>query len=359
METKKRSIKKVYFVVAVLLGSSVALQSTPAVSRVDAAYTGSSQTTVLCPAKGVAQVNVYSEKLVPTGKKVDAFSSVQVFQGWGTNEKTATVRGSEIRFVRIQIPGVSGNHFVRELEVTTTAACQQRRGESPKDTQEKKPAANEVKSGSASNAPPVAPTSASASDEVDEEDETEESEQEPVVDINLETIIARPPKVDMRKGLKSSACCLFPLVSKPTSYLSGKGRFGAGRRVKRGTRIHAGADLYGKHGQTVRSVSDGVVVRAPYYFKGKTLAVDVRHSGGFVVRYGEIMTGNNLKVGKSVTRGSKIGQIKKLPCCSPMLHFELYTGSRTGKLSQRGTNKYHRRADLIDPTPYLKKWSVK
>jgi len=49
-----------------------------------------------------------------------------------------------------------------------------------------------------------------------------------------------------------------------------------------------------------------------------------------------------------------------------MLHFEMYKGTGTGYLSQTWNkkydyvsgNKYKRRADLLDPTPYLEEWAA-
>ena len=41
-----------------------------------------------------------------------------------------------------------------------------------------------------------------------------------------------------------------------------------------------------------------------------------------------------------------------------MLHFELYSGEKTGSLTDRSSKatKYQRRRDLMNPTPYLLKW---
>jgi hypothetical protein len=41
-----------------------------------------------------------------------------------------------------------------------------------------------------------------------------------------------------------------------------------------------------------------------------------------------------------------------------MLHFELYSGEKTGALKSK-TGKYKRRSDLMNPTPYLLKWQEK
>ena len=36
-----------------------------------------------------------------------------------------------------------------------------------------------------------------------------------------------------------------------------------------------------------------------------------------------------------------------------MLHFEIYAGTKTGPLTVKKNKPYQRRADLVDPTPYL------
>ncbi|HRO67587.1 MAG TPA: hypothetical protein PL182_08490, partial [Pseudobdellovibrionaceae bacterium] len=86
---------------------------------------------------------------------------------------------------------------------------------------------------------------------------------------------------------------------------------------------------------------------------------EVQHPGGFIVRYGEV-TGkkaSNAGAGKSVKTGQTLGYIGTVnsKCCKPMLHFELYAGTKKGSLSTRG-NKFQRRSDLMDPTKHLRKW---
>ena len=92
--------------------------------------------------------------------------------------------------------------------------------------------------------------------------------------------------------------------------------------------------------------------------------VEVEHSGGFVVRYGEL-TGkiaNNTSIGKQVIMGDRLGYIGKVSsgCCEPMLHFELYSGKLKGPLTQQGAEVngvlYNRRRDLINPTQHMLKW---
>ncbi len=158
-------------------------------------------------------------------------------------------------------------------------------------------------------------------------------------------------------GLDDSRCCDFPTVKKPThSFTSGMRRFRAGRS---GGRLHAACDLYRYENEAIKSVAPGKVISNLYRFYQGTYALEVRHSGGFVVRYGEI-TGKSVsgvRKNSNVNMGQKIGYMGKVNsnCCRPMLHFELYSGSKTGSLS-KSSGQYRRRNDLLDPTPYLNKW---
>ncbi len=159
-------------------------------------------------------------------------------------------------------------------------------------------------------------------------------------------------------GLDDPKCCEFPTVKTPThSYTSGMRMFNARRGG--GTRSHAACDLYRYKDEPILSVAPGVVLRDLYYFYQGTYALEVRHSGGFVVRYGE-MTGkkeSGVSNGKKVKMGQRVGYMGKVNsnCCRPMLHFELFKGTKSGSLSSQG-NKFQRRSDLLDPTHYLQKW---
>ena len=301
-----------------------------------AATTRTTLQTVACPDRGVPRIDLYNQNGQVTGLKIDAFEPINRFQGWGKNE----VNKRGLKFLRVQIPGVASlskkQVYLYEGGVQNVSACESRRGE---------------KSSAASG--PVAASgkpSAAANDDADDEgdDEHADAPQAPEHQASADTTSGG--------GLASVNCCRFPLQKRPTSYLAGKGRFGAGRK---GGRAHGGADLYGKVGQAVYAVAPGKVIRSPYYFKSGTLAVDVRHKGGFVVRYGEISNKNfGLVLGKDVATGQQLGAMKYVPGApAAMLHFELYKGNLSGKLSG-GRNKYHRRGDLINPTPYLQKWKV-
>lgn len=165
-----------------------------------------------------------------------------------------------------------------------------------------------------------------------------------------------PPK-DI-SGLDDSECCDFPTAAKPThSYTSGMRRFSAGRS---GGRLHAACDLYRYRNEPIRAVAPGKVIRNLYYFYQGTYALEVRHSGGFVVRYGEMTNKRYVSKNAQVRMGQRIGNmgVVNSGCCRPMLHFELYKGNKTGSLST-GRGRHRRRSDLMDPTPYLLKWQDK
>ncbi|MBT7608307.1 MAG: peptidoglycan DD-metalloendopeptidase family protein [Bacteriovoracaceae bacterium] len=159
-------------------------------------------------------------------------------------------------------------------------------------------------------------------------------------------------------GLDDPNCCEFPTVKRPSHrYDSGMRRFDAGRSG--GKRLHAACDLYRYKDEPILSVAPGKIIRNRYYFYQGTYALEVKHSGGFVVRYGELdkKAISGMSKGKELKMGERIGYMGKVnsDCCRPMLHFELFDGSKTGSLSQSG-NRYQRRSDLINPTTYLLKW---
>lgn len=159
-------------------------------------------------------------------------------------------------------------------------------------------------------------------------------------------------------GIDDTKCCDFPTMEKPThSYTSGMRRFGSNRSS--GKRKHAACDLYRYKNEPIKSIAPGVVVRDLYYFYQGTYALEVKHSGGFIARYGEMTSYKpmNVRKGRVVTMGQRIGRMGKVNsnCCRPMLHFELYKGNASGSLST-SSGKYRRRSDLMNPTTYLKKW---
>lgn len=143
----------------------------------------------------------------------------------------------------------------------------------------------------------------------------------------------------------------FPLRSRPSlSYKTGGRYFGAPRSSGR---LHAGCDLIAPAGTEILAVADGVL-GASYAFYSGTDALEVTHTGGFVVRYGEISgLASGLRRGSSVTRGQLIAYVGRLASGSSMLHFELYRGTSSGGLTVRSNPPYQRRADLVDPTSHL------
>lgn len=155
----------------------------------------------------------------------------------------------------------------------------------------------------------------------------------------------------------SSDIWTFPTVQRPTdSYKTGQRRFSA---LRSGGRYHAACDLYRSVNEQAVAVSSGQVVRDRYYFYQGTYAIEVKHPGGKIARYGEI-TGKvapGVHLNSTVKAGQTVGYVGKVNsnCCNPMLHFELYSGKSSGPLTQGG-NKYQRRSDLIDPTALLMQW---
>ncbi|RYZ70006.1 MAG: hypothetical protein EOP05_13970 [Proteobacteria bacterium] len=171
----------------------------------------------------------------------------------------------------------------------------------------------------------------------------------------LEETVATPTPV--ATPAPASASWVFPTIKRPSeSYRSGMRAYKASRS---GGRLHAAADLYRLKDEAVRAVTSGTVVRDRYYFYEGTYAIEVAHTGGRIVRYGEI-TGKaaaNVAATKKVSTNQTLGYIGKVNsgCCTPMLHFEMYSGSGKGALTQSG-NSFSRRSDLMNPTTYLQTW---
>jgi hypothetical protein len=165
-----------------------------------------------------------------------------------------------------------------------------------------------------------------------------------------------PPVTPPINGINDPGCCVFPLAKSPlVNYSSGVASFGSSRSG--GARKHAASDLYRTKGDDIRVVADGSVIRGLYYFYQGTYATEVRHAGGFVVRYGEVGSKAAVGQGKAVKAGQTVGYMGKTSCCQPMLHFELYSGAKTGSLTT-STKPYQRRSDLMNPTAYLQKWQA-
>jgi murein DD-endopeptidase MepM/ murein hydrolase activator NlpD len=126
-----------------------------------------------------------------------------------------------------------------------------------------------------------------------------------------------------------------------------------------GKRKHAGCDLYAPLGSPVLAVYHGWVIRV-YEFYGKADAIEVDHGVHGIVRYGEVDALPGITAGTLVPAGTQIAKIAQLVGMGnihPMLHFELYSGKGSGKLTQP-VGDYKRRSDLLDPTSFLDKLAV-
>jgi hypothetical protein len=147
---------------------------------------------------------------------------------------------------------------------------------------------------------------------------------------------------------------VFPLRQRPHESYHGGGReFGARRNG--GARRHAACDLIAPPGTEILAIADGTVLRGPSEFYEGTYALEVRHEGGKVARYGEIakLVPPGIQVGATVRQGQLVARVGRLHSGSSMLHFELYDGSASGPLTQPDRPPYMRRKDLIDPTALL------
>ena len=282
---------------------------------------------IVCFTSGTLAVR--SEDLNDVLFRVKPFQQVKVFQGWGTNKKSKRIEGVKHKFVRVQFPDREDEEnigWISDRYIKAKAECAG----------------------------------------VKEAENSSDSKQRSENDSSPATSLELPD--DSGKGL-SGDCCRFPIAERPTqSFLSGTTSFGVVRktRVKTGhkviSRLHAGCDLYFQKNEPILAVTGGKVIRDLYFFYEGTYALEVRHSGGFIVRYGEMTgkkpagTGGN----RSVTKGQQLGYMGKVDsnCCEPMLHFELYSGKATGSLTQRKANKFERRSDLLNPTKYLLQWET-
>jgi murein DD-endopeptidase MepM/ murein hydrolase activator NlpD len=176
-------------------------------------------------------------------------------------------------------------------------------------------------------------------------------------------VLSLKPENTTFSGLEDKTCCIFPTMKKVTTpFTDGMRRFGWSRGG--GKRIHAASDLYRYKDEPLRSIAPGVVIRTLYYFYEDTYAMEVLHSGGFVVRYGETTgkAAEGIALGKQLVMGERIAFMGKVSsgCCDPMLHLELYSGKLKGPLTENGADEngimYNRRRDLMNPMKYLLKW---
>lgn len=148
----------------------------------------------------------------------------------------------------------------------------------------------------------------------------------------------------------------FPLAFIPTpSWNTGIRRFGASRGA---SRLHAGCDLYAPRGTPIHAVEDGEIIIFRLFYRN-TWAVTVDH-GDFLVRYGECSNSlpAGLAVGTGVSKGQVIGHVEKITgIVNTMIHLEMYDKSAAGELTNTSL-PYRRRADLLDPTEFVDRWST-
>ncbi|MGE3260911.1 MAG: M23 family metallopeptidase [Bacteriovoracia bacterium] len=253
-------------------------------------------------------LNVRNSNLRKVLFNVKRYEKVKMFQGWGKNSQVKRLGGKRHTFVKVQFPDRDDKMgWIAKGFIKPASQC----GGAVKE----------------------------------EKKIVEQAERE------------NPPARVSVAGLNDEKCCEFPLATAPLKPITSPGMWNFGWRRNGGKRTHAACDLYHSKGDAVVAVAPGVVVRDRYYFYQNTYALEVRHAGGFVVRYGEILgkQAAGVSSGRRVESGQTVGYMGKTSHPVPMLHFELYKGTAQGSLSGRG-NKYQRRSDLLDPTQYLVKW---
>lgn len=262
-----------------------------------------------------SSLNLRDESLTKVIMTAKRFQSVKLRQGFTSVKKTAKIRGKDYVFIPVQVPGFEkksheGIGWMAEGWVKPRSSC---------------PGA-----------------SASAKEEIDRNNEK-----------------ADHAGHGKSGGIYSSDCCVFPINHEPTREMDEGGRKFGARRLK-GQRRHAANDLIGSGDTKVYAIDDGIIVRNPYRFYDVTYALEVKHTGGVIVRYGEIKgtLAGGLKKDMKVTRGQLLGTLQTNTHKSAMLHFELYAGTEKASkaLTQKGHGEFWRRDDLMRPTDYLQKW---
>jgi murein DD-endopeptidase MepM/ murein hydrolase activator NlpD len=89
-------------------------------------------------------------------------------------------------------------------------------------------------------------------------------------------------------------------------------------------RAHQGIDYAAETGAPVRSIADGVVLRAGW-IGGYGRLVEIRHGNGIITRYGHLSRfTEGIRAGMSVTQGDVVGAVGSSGLATgPHLHFEL------------------------------------
>lgn len=111
----------------------------------------------------------------------------------------------------------------------------------------------------------------------------------------------------------------------PVSFRRISSGFGMRRHPILGTmRRHQGTDYAANAGTPIRSIGDGVVIRAGWH-DGYGNVVDVRHANGYVSRYGHMRGfAKGVRTGVRVTREQTIGYVGSTGLSTaPHLHFEV------------------------------------
>lgn len=245
-------------------------------------------------------LKVYDDSLARVIYRVQRFQPVKVFQGWDGGNKDKMVRGHKL--VRVQLQNARGkniNGWVAENYVKPARECKDMPLLYSKDGSE------------------------------------------PVDGVSI--------VVDSPKN-----CCRFPTLKRPIfPYTNGSSKRYFGARRKNGQRMHAACDLIRPPGEKVFAIDGGKILRKYKFYVG-TYAIEVKHDNGLVARYGEVSSRDvaQAAVRDRVIKGQHIGYIDHLK----MLHFELYSDTVSGPLTQVKHGKYWRRSDLIDPTNLLLQW---
>ena len=149
----------------------------------------------------------------------------------------------------------------------------------------------------------------------------------------------------------------YPVDLHSDSFKHRPAKFGNARP---GGRSHAGCDLYVPEGTPVRAVANGIIRSdlSPFYEGTSSIVIDHFF---FIVRYGELSFEPPIKDGVysnpmsgEVKEGRILGYVKRTkPHLPAMLHFEMYSGTAKGPLTDRKHKPTQRRSDLIDPTDFL------
>ncbi len=242
-----------------------------------------------------ARLNVRDESLSRIIFQANQYEVVKPYQGWNTDSWRKKINGKNYNFIKVEFPGrTSGVRlgWVADYFVKMRGSC----------------------SGAPTKSISTAPATGGAS---------------------------------------KSYSALFPTATRPfQSYLTDGRSFGASRS---NGRRHAGVDLIQSQGEPVKAIQNGVVIKDPYAFYNGTWAVEIRFENGSVGRFGEVQNNfpSNIRMGQKVQAGQLIGYVGKA-LSRPMLHFEMYSGSSSGNLTNRGSFPYMRRSDLANPTEIVR-----